>query len=125
MVASRGPIVTLPAMGVDVTAEVTIGRPRREVAAFTMDPSHDAEWIGGLRTVRLLGDPPLTVGSRVEREASFLGRKIEYVNEVVRLEPDRVLDMRSVVSPFPMEITYEFEDREGDLERLRDLLERR
>jgi hypothetical protein len=86
-----------------------------------------------------------------------MGRKVEYVNEITRLEPGRLLDMRSVKAPFPMQITYSFEDGDGgtlvrnhvrgggglfslgsplfapmvrrnvqkDLERLRDLLERR
>jgi hypothetical protein len=42
-----------------------------------------------------------------------MGRKVEYVNEVVGLEPGRMLDMRSVKAPFPMHITYTFDDRDG------------
>jgi uncharacterized membrane protein len=97
----------------DVTAEVQIGRPREEVAAYTCDPANDPEWIGGLREARLLGDGPLAEGSQVARVASFLGRPVEYVNEITRLEPGRELDMRSVKAPFPMRITYTFEDRDG------------
>jgi hypothetical protein len=52
----------------------------------------------------------------VRRVASFLGKRIEYVNEVVRLEPGSVLDMRSVESPFPMRITYTFADGLGGTE---------
>jgi uncharacterized membrane protein len=42
-----------------------------------------------------------------------MGKRIEYVNEVTRLDPGSVLEMRSVKSPFPMEITYAFEDVSG------------
>src|SRR2546421_12188927 len=98
---------------IDVTAEVVVKRPREEVAAYMTDPANDPEWIGGLREARLVGDPPLALGSRVARVASFLGRRIEYVNEIVGLEPGRLLDMRSVVAPFPMRITYSFQDRDG------------
>jgi hypothetical protein len=113
------------------------------------DPAHDPEWIGGLREATLLGDPPVGVGSRVRRIAYFLGRRVEYVNEVVALDASH-LDMRSVVAPFPMHITYTFEAHDGgtrvrnhvrgggirlvaplvrrnvqkDLNRLRDILER-
>lgn len=150
--------MTERANGIDVTAQVHIRRPVDEVASYMIDPRHDPEWIGGVREVRLLGDGPLTVGSRVARVATFLGRRIDYVNEIVALDPQRCLDMRSVVAPFPMRITYSFEAQDGttivrnrvrggmpgffrafgplvaplvrrsvqrDLERLRDVLERR
>jgi uncharacterized membrane protein len=100
-------------MGIDITAEVVVARPRADVGAYMTNPANDPEWIGGLREVRRLDDGPLEVGSRVAREASFLGRKIEYVNEILELDPQRVLDMQSVVAPFPMRITYTFEDANG------------
>jgi uncharacterized membrane protein len=100
-------------MSIDVTAEVVVSRPRERVAAYMTDPANDPEWIGGLREARLLGEGPLAEGSRVARAASFMGRKVEYVNEITRLEPGRTLDMRSVKAPFPMHITYTFEDRDG------------
>ena len=96
-------------MSVDVTAEVRIARDPQAVWDYMTDPGHEPQWIGGLKTSRLIGDPPLREGSRVERVAGFLGRRIEYVNEVTQLEPPRLLDMRSVKAPFPMHITYTLE----------------
>jgi uncharacterized membrane protein len=101
------------AMSIDVLAEVHVRRPREQVAAYMGDPANDPEWIGGLREARLLGEPPLRQGSRVARVASFMGRRVEYVNEIVALEPGSVLEMKSVKAPFPMHITYTFEDRDG------------
>ena len=92
-------------MPVDVTASGTIGRPAEEVAAYLRDPANDTAWIGGLRSARLLTPEPVGVGSRVERVASFLGRRVEYVNEITELSGDRLV-MRSVRSPFPMRVTY-------------------
>jgi Polyketide cyclase / dehydrase and lipid transport len=100
-------------MSIDVTAEVQVRRDREAVAAYMSDPANDAEWIGGVREARLLGAPPLAVGSRVRRVARFLGRRVEYVTEVERLDRGRCVEMRSVVAPFPMRITYTFEDRDG------------
>ena len=136
-------------MSIDITAEVHVRRDPAAVAAYMTDPANDPEWIGGLREATLLGDPPLAVGSRVRRVAYFLGRRVEYLNEVLALDESH-LDMRSVVAPFPMHITYTFEARDGgttvrnhvhgggirlvaplvrrnvqkDLNRLRDILER-
>jgi uncharacterized membrane protein len=92
-------------MPVDVTATGTIDRPREEVAAYLRDPANDTTWIGGLRSARLLTPGPVAVGSQVERVASFLGRRVEYVNEITELTGDRLV-MRSVRSPFPMRVSY-------------------
>jgi uncharacterized protein YndB with AHSA1/START domain len=107
-------------MSIDVIAEAQVARPPGEVFAYMTDPSNDVDWIGGVRSARLLGEPPLVQGSRVARVASFMGRRVEYVNEVTALEPGRLLEMRSVKAPFPMHITYSFEEREvGTLVRNR------
>jgi len=95
-------------MSVDITARVHIAREPAAVAAYMTDPANDPRWIGGLREAELLGEPPVAVGSRVRRVAYFLGRRVEYVNEVVALDAT-TLDMRSVQAPFPMHITYRFE----------------
>jgi uncharacterized membrane protein len=100
-------------MSIDITAEVAIRRPVAEVAAYTIDPANDPTWIGGVREVRMETPPPLQVGSRVARVAYFLGRRVEYVNEVTELDAERVLDMRSVKAPFPMRVTYSFEPAGG------------
>ena len=115
-------------MAIDTQAVTVVGRPREEVAAYLRDPANDPSWIGGLRSARLVTDPPVGVGSRVERVASFLGRRIEYVNEITELTGTR-LAMRSVRSPFPMRVTYGYDDAgeggtevsvriEGDASRL-------
>jgi uncharacterized membrane protein len=99
-----------------VTAEIHVERPRDEVARFAMDWRNDTEWIGALSEVELVSEEPL----RVRRVAGFLGKRIEYVNEVVELEPGRRLAMRSVKAPFPMTVVYEFEDAgDGTVMRIR------
>jgi hypothetical protein len=100
-------------MGVDVTVEQRIARERASVAAFAMDPANDRRWIGALSEVNVLTDPPIGPGTRVERVASFLGKRIEYVNEITEYAPGEHLAMRSVKAPFAMTVAYEFEDAPG------------
>jgi hypothetical protein len=90
-----------------------VARPRADIAAYMFDWRNDPEWIGALTGVELVTPEPFGAGSRVRRVARFLGRRIEYVNEVVELEPGRRLHMRSVVAPFPLEVAYELEDADG------------
>jgi len=107
-------------MSVDVTVQRTIDRPREAVARFAMDPANGTRWITALRSVRKLTDGPLGPGTRLERVTSFLGKRMEYVNEVVTHQPGARLVMRSVKAPFPMTITYEFEDAPaGTVARIR------
>jgi uncharacterized membrane protein len=94
-------------MSVDALARLRVNRPAAEVADYLRDPRNDAAWIGGIQTARLLTPEPIDVGAQVERVASFLGRRIEYVNEIIALTPDQLV-MRSVRSPFPMRVTYGF-----------------
>jgi uncharacterized membrane protein len=100
-------------MPIDVTAESTIARRREEVAAFAMEAENDTRWIGGISSARRLTEGPIAVGTRVERVAHFLGRRVEYVMEVVELVPSERIVMRSIRSPFPMRVTYSFEDADA------------
>jgi uncharacterized membrane protein len=102
-------------VAIDTRAVIAVARPREEVAAYLRDPGNDPRWIGGLRSARLVTEPPVGVGSQVERVASFLGRRIEYVNEITELTGTR-LAMRSVRSPFPMRVSYGFDDAGGATE---------
>ena len=94
----------------DVKSEVLINCPRDEVAGFAMDSSNDTRWIGGVTEVKELTESPFGKGSQVQRVASFLGRRIEYVNEVTEYDPAGLLVMRSIKGPFPMTIRYEFQE---------------
>ncbi len=100
-------------MAIDVTVSVTIRARRDHVAGYVMDHRNDTAWIGGITESHLLGDEPLVAGSDVRRVASFMGKRIEYVNRVVDLQPGMRLKMRSVKAPFPMEVTYAFGDEPG------------
>ncbi len=107
-------------MAIDVRAEIVVARPRDEVTAYVMDPLNDPVWISGIKQARMLTEPPLGKGTRVQRIASFLGKRIEYVLEVEEHDPDALLEMRSVKGPFPMRATYASQEAgDGTLVRIR------
>ena len=83
-------------MAIDVSARVEIARGVEDVAGFAMDPTNDTSWIGGINSVAVEGDGSVGSGTRVARVASFLGLRIEYVNEIVTYEPPNLLVMESV-----------------------------
>ena len=79
-------------MAVDVTTDVVVSCPRARVAAFATDPLNAPLWYANIRSVELLTDPPVRVGSRMRFVAVFLGRRIDYTYEVLELVPAGRLD---------------------------------
>jgi hypothetical protein len=98
---------------VDVTTEISIARPRGEVASYATDPSNAPTWYDNIDTVEWKTEPPPRVGTQVAFAARFLGRRLAYTYELVELEAGERLVMRTADGPFPMETTYEWRD-EGD-----------
>ena len=97
-------------MSTDVRVETVVAQPRTMVARYMTDWRNEPVWMKAISESQLVTAEPFGVGARVRRVASFLGKRVEYVNEVVEYDPDARLVMRSVEAPFPMTVTYEFED---------------
>ncbi|MCF6742755.1 ATPase [Blastococcus sp. KM273128] len=100
-------------MDVDVAVEALIPYPLEVVASYAGDPGNAPEWYANIVSVRWRTPPPVAVGSRVEFEARFLGRRLRYTYEVVELQPGARLVMRTADGPFPMETTYTWEPAPG------------
>lgn len=96
-------------MAVDVITEVEIDAPCARVAEYAADPSNAPRWYVNIESVEWLTEPPMAVGSRLGFAARFLGRRLEYVYEIVDLVPGERVVMRTADGPFPMETTYTFQ----------------
>ena len=105
-------------MPVEVSSQITIARPRAEVAAYACDPDHATTWYENIRSVAWETPPPLAVGTRLAFAASFLGRRLEYTYEVRELVPGERFVMSTQRGPFPMETTYIFAEERGDATRM-------
>ncbi len=95
-------------MTLTVTNRISIKRPISEVADYAMAPDHAPEWYENIKSVEWKTPKPLGLGSRVAFVAQFLGRRLAYTYEIVALEPEALLVMRTAEGPFPMETTYRF-----------------
>jgi uncharacterized membrane protein len=100
-------------VSVDVRVEVVIDRPLVEVASFAGDPGNAPQWYANIASVAWQTPPPVTVGSRMDFVAHFLGRTLAYTYEVVELDPNTRLVMRTADGPFPMETTYTWAEADG------------
>ena len=96
-------------MTVDVSSEITIRRPREQVAAYATNPDHAPSWYVNIESIEWKTEPPVRVGSQIAFVAQFLGRRMAYTYEVVELVPGERFVMRTAEGPFPMETTYTWE----------------
>jgi hypothetical protein len=97
-------------MAIDVETEVTIARPRAEVAAYASEPDNATEWYANIESAEWQTARPLAVGSRFAFVARFLGRRLAYVYEVKELVPGERFVMATSEGPFAMETTYTWAD---------------
>jgi uncharacterized membrane protein len=95
---------------VDVQTEIEVDRPRGEVAAYASDPDNATAWYENIKSVEWRSPKPLSVGSRIDFVAEFLGRRLAYTYEVKELIPGERFAMSTAEGPFPMETTYTWQE---------------
>jgi hypothetical protein len=78
-------------MNVDVTTCIEINAPVSTVAAFSSEPDNAPRWYGNIKSVDWQTPRPIGNGSRFAFVAEFLGRRREYVYQVVEYVPSKRL----------------------------------
>jgi uncharacterized membrane protein len=93
-------------MTVDFSSEIAIKRPQAQVAAYSANPDNAPAWYVNIKSVEWKTPPPFGIGSQIAFVANFLGRRLEYIYEIVEHIPGERLIMRTAQGPFPMETSY-------------------
>ena len=86
---------------------VIITRPVREVFDFLMLAENQPRWDSSMLECAQIGDGTVTVGTRYRGASKILGRRIEWVTEVVELVPGVRAVSRSVAGPLSFTVSYE------------------
>ncbi len=75
-------------------AEVLVAAPPEQVFVHLTDPALLKQWIGGLVESVPMGDGTMRVGAKSREILEVNGRRFEMQSEVLRLEPNRMLEVR-------------------------------
>ena len=86
---------------------VVIARPPGEVFDFLMLAENLPRWDSSMLECAQIGDGAVTVGTRYRGASKILGRRIEWVTEVVELVPGVRAASRSVAGPLRFTVSYE------------------
>ena|SRR5947209_3120578 len=97
-------------MAFDADATARIARPREEVFGYLADPRNEPYWLPGARSVQMLGDGPVTLGSRFVGEYARAGR-VEL--EVVDFEPPSRVTFRARSRVVNFDDAVELTDADG------------
>jgi uncharacterized protein YndB with AHSA1/START domain len=88
---------------------VTINQPVEQVFAFITDTRNTTRWQPLISEARATLEGPAQIGTQVTEVRTFIGRKMEATYEIVELEPNKRIVLKSVGGPFPYKGTITFE----------------
>lgn len=80
-------------------ATIHINRTQEDVWAFIGDPDNLPVWNSAVVTAE--ADGPFDKGTKVSGQVKFLGKRMNYVNEMTAFEAPHRSEYRSVEAPFP------------------------
>ena len=96
-----------------IQQSVTINQPAEVVFAFMRDTRNTTRWHPTVSEAEATLDGPAQIGTQVTEVRTLLGRKMELTFEIVELDPNKRLVMKSISGPVPLDITITFESLGG------------
>jgi carbon monoxide dehydrogenase subunit G len=96
-----------------VETSISISKPVEEVFAFLSDPNNQTKLNNTLSEVVLSG--PVEVGTKFKMKGSVMGRDFESDNEIVALEQNKTIGIKTFAAPPASDVTNTYTlESEGD-----------
>jgi carbon monoxide dehydrogenase subunit G len=95
---------------------IDIDRPAHEVWEYLTEPEHVHERQGSAVSSHQLSDGPMGVGTKLEDERRFLGRRARSEVEVTEYEPERLFTLHGLSGPVRFTVRHRLEQRDDGTE---------
>ena len=92
---------------------VEIAKPVHEVWEYLIEPENVPEWQASAVSSHQLSDGPIGVGTHLQDERRFLGRRARSEVEVTEFEPERLFTLHGISGPVRFTVRHRLE-RLGD-----------
>jgi carbon monoxide dehydrogenase subunit G len=98
---------------VHIEHTVEIDRSLHEVWEYLVDPENVPEWQSSAVSSHQVSNGPMAVGTKLEDERKFLGRRAKSEVEVTEYEPERVFTLHGTSGPIRFTFRHRLEERAG------------
>ena len=88
---------------------VEIARPVHEVWEYLIEPENVPEWQASASSSHQISDGPMRVGTHLEDERRFLGRRARSEVEVTEFEPERLFTLHGISGPVRFTVRHRLE----------------
>src|SRR5205085_12143675 len=90
---------------------VEIARPVHEVWEYLIDPENVPEWQASALSSHQISDGEMCVGTHLQDERRFLGRRARSEVEVTEFEPERLFTLHGILGPVWVTVRHHLEQR--------------
>jgi len=99
--------------GMRVERSATIDQPVDRVFDYVSIPENDPTWVPASLRHEMLSPAPMRIGSIIEEDVWFLGKRMRYAWEITHYEPPTVFALRSISRQIPATIRVLLESVDG------------
>ena len=92
---------------------VEIARPVHEVWEYLTDVERVPEWQSSAVASHQVSEGPMGVGTKLEDERRFLGRRARSEVEVTEYEPERLFTLRGLSGPVRFTVRHRLSESDG------------
>jgi len=93
--------------------DVEIARPVHEVWLYLIDPENVPDWQASALSSHQISDGEMGVGTHLQDERRFLGRRARSEVEVTEFEPEQLFTLHGISGPVRFTVRHRLEDRDG------------
>ena len=94
---------------IKVEHSVIVSRSVEEVFSYLSNFEHDPHWQAGILETKQIPQGATFVGTTVKQVRRFLGRRLDYLGEVIEYQENKKIWVKSVSGPYPFEGGYDLE----------------